>query len=118
MVVDGFRLGVWVDQRRAQYRAGRLPADRAAQLESEFPDWRWNVYDAQFEDGLGYLRRYVELHGTSCARRSDVIDGFRIGQWVANRRKEYRAGRLSVDRAARLETEFPDWEWTTNRQAS
>ncbi|TSD93109.1 helicase [Gordonia rubripertincta] len=110
-MVDGFAIGVWVDHRRSQYREGRLPAHRVTQLENEFPDWRWNVYDSAFEEGIAHLRRYVAVHGTSNARQRDSIDDFRIGLWVANRRSDYRDGRLPAERAQRIEREFPDWRW-------
>lgn len=110
-VVDGFAIGVWVDLRRSQYREGRLPADRVTQLENEFPDWRWNVYDSAFEEGIAHLHRYVAVHGTSNVRQHGVIDDFRIGLWVANRRSDYRDGRLPAERVQRIEREFPDWRW-------
>ncbi|UOG23831.1 helicase associated domain-containing protein (plasmid) [Gordonia amicalis] len=116
-VVDGFAIGVWVDLRRSQYREGRLPADRIAQLEAEFPDWRWNVYDSAFDEGIARLHRYVELHGTSNARQHDTIDGYKIGQWVANRRSDFRDGRLPDERVQRIEAEFPDWRWNVYEAA-
>ncbi|MFE0750703.1 helicase associated domain-containing protein [Gordonia sp. NPDC058843] len=42
-VIDGFPKGRWVNTRRSDYRRGVLPAERIAQLESEFPDWQWNI---------------------------------------------------------------------------
>ncbi|ASR05593.1 helicase associated domain-containing protein [Gordonia rubripertincta] len=111
-VIDGFAIGVWVDLGRSQYRENRLPAPRVIQLETEFPDWRWNVYDSAFEEGIAHLHRYVAAHGTSSAPRTATIDNFKIGLWVANRRKGFRSGRLSAERVTRLETEFPDWQWS------
>ncbi|WP_042376445.1 helicase associated domain-containing protein [Gordonia alkanivorans] len=116
-VVDGFAIGVWVDLRRSQYREGRLPADRVTQLESEFTDWRWNVYDSTFEEGIARLHRYVAVHGTSNARQRDTIDGFRIGLWVANRRSDYHDGRLPAERVQRIKTEFQDWQWNVHDSA-
>ncbi len=116
-VVDGFALGQWVNNRRADYRKGRLPHERITLIESEFPDWQWNPQEessaAAFNTGIDHLRRYVAMHGTSNARRRDVIDGFDIGQWVANRRADYRKGRLSVERITVFKSEFPDWRWDT-----
>ncbi|MCZ4538026.1 helicase associated domain-containing protein [Gordonia terrae] len=65
-----------------------------------------------FEAGLAHLHRYRVVHGTSNPRQREVIDGFAIGQWAANRRADYRRGRLPAGRVRRLETEFPDWRWT------
>ena len=113
--IDDFPIGAWVDSRRTDYRLGRLSPERIRRLETEFPDWGWNVLDAAFAAGIAHLRRYVAVHGTSNPRQHDVIDGFPIGQWAANRRADYRRGRLSADRVRRLETEFPDWQWTAQR---
>ena len=111
-VIDGYRIGQWVTNRRSEYKAGRLDADRIHRLETEFPDWVWSVNDAEFEEGITRLHRYVAEHGTSRPPYDAVIDGYRIGQWVTNRRSEYKAGRLDADRIHRLETEFPDWVWS------
>ncbi|TYQ10489.1 UNVERIFIED_ORG: helicase associated protein [Gordonia westfalica J30] len=116
--IDGFLLGAWVDSRRTDYRRGRLPAERIARLESEFPGWRWNVLDAAFAAGVTHLHRYRAVHGASNPRQRDVIDGFPIGQWAANRRADYRAGRLPGDRIMLIENEFADWQWNPQAAAS
>ena len=41
-----------------------------------------------------------------------MIDGFPIGTWIQSRRADYRKGRLSAERIRRIETEFPDCQWT------
>ncbi|WP_374610377.1 helicase associated domain-containing protein [Gordonia sp. (in: high G+C Gram-positive bacteria)] len=115
-VIDGFPIGQWAANRRSDYRRGRLSADRISLFDNEFADWLWNPQDAAsaaaFEAGLAHLHRYRAVHGTSNPRQREVIDGFAIGQWAANRRSDYRRGRLSADRVRRFETEFPDWLWT------
>ncbi|MFI8771873.1 helicase [Gordonia sp. CNJ-863] len=116
--IDGFKIGAWVDSRRTDYRLGRLSAKRIVRLEDEFPGWRWTVLDAAFATGIEHLRCYVAAHGTSNARQHDVIEGFAIGQWVANRRTDYRKGRLSAERIALFTNEFPDWQWNPQDAAS
>lgn len=112
-VIAGFPIGRWVNTRRTDYRKGRLSTERIAQLESEFPDWQWKTNArTSFTAGLNHLRRYVARHGTSNARRHDVIDGFPIGTWVASRRAEYRAGQMPPEHVQQLEAEFTDWQWT------
>jgi hypothetical protein len=41
--IDGFPIGAWVAKRRTEYRRHRLSPDRITQLETEFPDWQWNL---------------------------------------------------------------------------
>ena len=117
-VIGGFPIGTWVATRRAEYRSGQMPPGHAHQLEAEFPDWRWNVLDAAFTSGIAHLRRYAATHGTSNPRQHDVIDGFPIGQWAANRRADYRKGRLSAERIEVFEREFPDWQWSPQATAA
>ncbi|MDF6103932.1 helicase (plasmid) [Gordonia sp. JH63] len=116
--IDGFRIGAWVDSRRTDYRLGRLTPERIRRIETEFPDWRWNVLDAAFADGIDYLRRYAATHGTSNPRQHDVIDDFPIGQWAANRRADYRTGRLPAGRVSLIDNEFQDWQWNPQDAAS
>lgn len=73
---------------------------------------------SRFDDGIAHLHRYRAVHGTSNPRQRDVIDGFAVGRWVNARRTDYRRGRLSAERIARLESEFPDWQWKTNARTS
>jgi transcriptional regulator with XRE-family HTH domain len=40
-IVDGYRLGRWVDSQRKRHAKGNLAADRALQLQ-ELPGWRWD----------------------------------------------------------------------------
>ena len=106
--IDGFLIGSWVGSRRTEYRRGRLSAERIRRIETEFPDWRWNVREAMFDVGLAHLRRYVAAHGTSTVSQHEVFDGFALGQWVTNRRADYRKGRLSAERIEVFERELAD----------
>ncbi|WP_231894074.1 MULTISPECIES: helicase associated domain-containing protein [Gordonia] len=59
---------------------------------------RGNAYDRLFDTGIAHLHRYAAEHGSSSPLRDATIDGFAIGQWVVNRRAEYRRGHLSAER--------------------
>ncbi len=79
---------------------------------------RGNAYDRLFDTGIAHLHRYAAEHGSSSPPRDATIDGFAIGQWVVNRRAEYRRGHLSAERIRRIEIEFPDWRWTVRPAAT
>ncbi|WP_267626789.1 transposase [Gordonia sputi] len=59
---------------------------------------RGNAYDRLFDTGIAHLHHYAAMHGSSSPPRGATIDGFAIGQWVVNRRAEYRRGHLSAER--------------------
>lgn len=105
-----FRLGHWIQRCRADHRAGDLPPERVVELET-LPGWsRADPRLQNWSNGLNALRRYVSQTGHAAPASREVIDGFRLGWWVAKRRRDQRQGRLSVDRAAELAA-FPGWQW-------
>ncbi|MDX5929434.1 DEAD/DEAH box helicase [Acidiphilium acidophilum] len=108
---DGFKLGIWVASRRKNYRQGVLSAERIAALEA-IPGWTWDVLNAQWDQGIFTLRAFVEREGHANIHSKHVEpDGFKLGNWVGGRRKEYLEGILSAERIAALEA-IPGWTWS------
>ncbi|BBX58330.1 UvrABC system protein B [Mycobacterium shottsii] len=64
---------------------------------------------APWQFWYGLLEKYVAEHGTSRLKPGEVLDGFKLGRWVANQRAR-RAG-LSQDRRSLLEA-LHEWTWT------
>jgi hypothetical protein len=111
---DGFRLGGWVSVQRQIYAKGKLDPDRVRRLEG-LPDWRWNAITVQWEEGFGHLLRYVEFHGHTRVPRYYEQNGYRLGHWASRQRWLGAKGKLSADRARRLE-ELPGWTWGAREQ--
>jgi superfamily II DNA or RNA helicase len=63
-----------------------------------------------WEFWFGLLQRFVEKTGHGRVRFKENEDGFRLGQWVVAQRHLYGQGRLSKDRAGRLEG-LEGWSW-------
>jgi superfamily II DNA or RNA helicase len=107
---NGHRTGLWVSNRRAYYSQGKLTADRVAELE-KIPGWAWRSFEAKWESGLSAVHTYVANNGHAGIPTAYASpDGHRTGRWVAKRRVEYAAGKLSADRIAELE-KIPGWMW-------
>ncbi|WP_176921738.1 DEAD/DEAH box helicase [Micromonospora sp. WMMB235] len=116
VTASGFGLGAWVIKRRADHRAGRLAANRAARL-AALPRWSWETRESKFDAGLACLRRYVDEMGAAQVPGTyRTADGFRLGAWVGRCRADYRAGRLAAHRAAALES-LPGWIWQPHESA-
>jgi hypothetical protein len=99
-----------VSNRRRDYVAERLSAERIAELES-LPGWAWNKFDEQWVTGIAAVRSYATEHGHANVPKSYVSpDGHRTGTWVSSRRKNYAAGKLTPERIAELES-IPGWVW-------
>ena len=116
-VVDGFRLGRWVSQRRTAYREGKLPAEYVRALEA-LPGWEWSARHRQggrrereFARGLSVLRRYVAHHGHADVPVNATFDGFPLGEWASSVRHRRRIGKLTAQREAAVEDAAPGWLW-------
>ena len=107
---DGFRLGGWVAARRSQYRNKELGTERIRELEA-IKGWVWDPTEKDFKDGLEKLKIFVEEHGHARvpARYKDK-DGFSLGGWVSNHRKNYKHNESSEKDIKELEA-IKSWSW-------
>ncbi|MGW6396198.1 Helicase associated domain protein [Streptomyces sp. NPDC055103] len=110
---DGaFPVGHWIADQRKAYNTRRLAAVRIEALERL--GMVWSHPDHAFTTGLQVARAYHAVHGHLTAEQSAVVDGFPIGVWLANRRREARLavgapGALSETRKAALAQVDPCW---------
>ncbi len=108
-MVDGFRLGTWVQTQRSKYSEGTLDSDRQRRLEG-LRGWTWDPYSDDWERGFRLLRDYVEQNGHARVLRSYEVDGFRLGEWVKMQRDKNAKGILDPSREHRLK-ELQGWTW-------
>ena len=102
------RLARWVKSQREAERAGRLPARRAAWLDTQAPAWRLA------RDAAWYATaRAVGLHIAETGEYPSAADADaatrRLGTWLRTQRRAQRAGRLGRARIAWLELNLPFW---------
>jgi len=113
-------LAWWINNRRDEYKAGRLGEERVASLRA-LPGWSWeprgvatHPYAAPhvdpFPEKLEALRAFVDKYGEYPTIRGVNGVGKKLGVWINSRRSEYKKGRLAPERAAALEG-LPGWRW-------
>ena len=100
-VIDGLRVGAWLSSHRQDYKQGILSPDRIARLEAI--GIVWDQHAAQWEKHYAVLTRLFDEGGDVNVPQSTVIDGLKVGAWLSTQRKDYKKGKLSPDRIARLE---------------
>ncbi|MFE7328177.1 Helicase associated domain protein [Streptomyces sp. NPDC057565] len=110
---DGaFPLGRWIAEQRQANKTGHLSALRIDALERL--GMVWSHADHVFSAGLSMARAYHAVHGHLAAGHDAVVDGYPVGTWLANRRREARLpagskGALSNARKAALAGVDPYW---------
>jgi len=116
---SGYAVGSWIARQRTSNNRESLGHEKASLLES-LPGWVWDAKDAWWEEGLSALRDFQEIYGhVNVPQKHTTADGFNLGTWFSNRRKEHREGRLAEERIAVLqsfETYSPelDDKWETS----
>jgi len=108
-IVEGFRLGRWIRRCHEDYRARALTPAQIDALQ-DLPGWTWTPPERLWDQGLAALRAFYVEHGHCRPQQKITVDGFPLGMWVHNRRRQYRRGDLSAARVAALE-ELPGWCW-------
>lgn len=109
IAADGFRLGDWLSVQRRLYREGRLPKERAEQLEEL--GICWNKAASFWEEGCQRAEDYFRRCGNLNVGADYVAeDGFRLGNWIANQKARYKSGQLTQAQIRRLEAASMVWE--------
>jgi superfamily II DNA or RNA helicase len=80
---EGAELGIWVSTQRAN--KDLLTAERLNRLDSL--GFIWDVHADLWEYGFKFLLKYHSREGHCIVPQRHVEDGFKLGAWVANRRK-------------------------------
>lgn len=109
----GFKFGLWMSNRRADHRVGRLRPERVEFLESFGMDWHPadTARAASWETGLSALRTYHAAHGHARVPYPyRTPDGLHLGNWVSLRRRDYQNGKLAADRLAALDDLDTNWK--------
>jgi len=104
----GERLGLWVGQQRQRYRSESLTHEQVQALE-RLPEWSWDPYEDAWQIAYSKLKCLIDRDGPEAITiRAKTPDGFCLGAWVQTQRRAIKAGRLSAERLAALES-LPGW---------
>ncbi len=107
---SGFSLGAWQDSRRQNFRRGKLSKDKIRRLEAI--GFQWTRIDdyiekrsiESFEKGFRETVKHKDRYGNPNAPRVyQTPDEYRLGDWQARIKHQYKKGNLSEDKAKRLE---------------
>ncbi|MBD0743616.1 DEAD/DEAH box helicase [Streptomyces sp. CBMA152] len=90
---EGLRLGAWLSQMRAKRAAGKLPAQRIADLEDAGVVWRVEV-PTRTARALAAAASWHEQHGHLDVPYTDRYDDIPLGNWLARQRSAHAKGEL------------------------
>ena len=99
---DGFPLGSWVRNRRAEGNKNKLSKEKLKQLKSV--NFSFNVLQEKWNEGFKHLQKYFEREGHSNVPQEYKTGGFALGAWVHSRSKGGNKNRLSKERLEQLKS--------------
>lgn len=122
---DGMRLGLWLDTRRTEYRAGLLAADRVDALEALGVEWSLRVIadttsreareDAHFLAMLDAAVDWLRQHDGLAPRVREIDpEGRAVGRWFARLRSQVAAGKVPNRRLPLIEDAFGEYRTTAD----
>ncbi|WP_257616748.1 DEAD/DEAH box helicase [Chlamydia suis] len=94
------QLASWVSNQRYAFKKGELSEDKIVRLEEL--GFVWRVFEEAWEENFLELQRFQEEHG-HCKVPNRYPQNPSLGVWVSNQRADFKEGKLSEDRIARLE---------------
>ena len=117
-VIDGVKLGVWIRNLRYAYQGkyyAKLTAEQIERLNQI--DMRWtDKYTHLWEKGYKLAEQYYNTYGNLNISDGYILpDGYKLGSWITNQRENYKKGKLSPERIARLEAIGMLWKGARSR---
>ncbi|ELB86675.1 type III restriction protein res subunit, partial [Rhodococcus wratislaviensis IFP 2016] len=106
---NGIKLGIWVNEQRTNHDRDKLTDERRAKLQA-VQGWSWDPYEDAWNRGYEALVTYAAHTGHTRVPKVYDQGGVNLGSWVGEQRSNYRKGRLSDERRAKLEA-IPSWSW-------
>ena len=109
------KLATWIAHQREYYKNQNLPMERVTALEDSHPTWSWNPIEDDWEFMFNLLKEFEVQNGHTRVIVTHKVNGFGLGNWVHVQRgkkfkKRGRAGELTPERIAKLET-LKTWSW-------
>ncbi|WP_082192338.1 DEAD/DEAH box helicase [Chlamydia suis] len=93
-------LGTWVSHQRQDFKEDKLSEDRIARLEEL--GFVWDVLEEAWEENFLELQRFREEYG-HCKVPTRYPQNPQLASWVSHQRADFKEGKLSEDKIARLE---------------
>ncbi|MBQ7435811.1 MAG: Helicase associated domain protein [Oscillospiraceae bacterium] len=111
---DGVKLGAWLRRlcriRAGKTQRGRLTEEQIERLDALGMIWG-NRNDLQWEKGYSHAEQYYVEHRRLPVSPSYLCaDGYKLGDWVADQREKYRAGKMKPERKKRLDALGMIWD--------
>jgi hypothetical protein len=102
---DGFRLGDWVADQRAN--RSQLPESQRKRLES-LPGWIWHARADMWQRKFALLQQFWRQEGHAMVPQGFIEDGVNLGSWIREQRA--RRNDISLERRDLLES-VSGWSW-------
>ena len=113
VTADGVRLGQWIAALRLAYcetRYGyRLSEDQIRQMNEL--DMVWNPFEERWNSAYEHANAFYRTHAhLNIPATYKCEDGFSLGKWLDHQREYYASGKLSPERAEKLNALGVVWE--------
>ena len=105
---DGFPIGEWIANQRANYRNDKISLERKQRLDEL--GFIWSVLEHQWNAGYEYLKAYIEINGPNGPFTGISIGEFNLGYWVGTQRKSKKKNNLSEEKIKLLDDLGFIWE--------
>ncbi len=106
LIVEGIKLGSWVNHLRMAKNRGQLTPDRIKRL--DLLGFSWDPLSEQWETAFVALKNFHKREGHCRVPQKFEADGIKLGVWVRTQREKKH--RLAADRIKRLDSLCFEWK--------
>lgn len=112
---DGYRLGLWIQLKRRQYKKNKLSAQQITDLEKL--GMHWEVHAEHWQEMYEEARAYFKENGDlKVPRNYRTVSGYDLNQWVF--RMKHAQGSLSDGQISALSAIGMTWNTVLHQEAA
>lgn len=101
-VIEGVKLGVRAHSLRKRHKEGALSLDKIKKL--EVIGFDFDPHSDKWNRNYDLLCKYKSIHGHCNVPKGYIYRGVATGTWCNTQRQQYKQGKLSQERIAKLES--------------
>jgi hypothetical protein len=107
-----FPVGTWLGNQRRYFKTGKMSSDKIELLDQIDKCWKIGITEKNEENWVNTLEYCYQfyLENKRLPKCREKYEGVNVGYWLSDQKKNFKNGKLSLERIEWLDQIDPSWK--------